>query len=147
LLDKKIRLDDAMEIIKEKLDSGFEVTFSPHGVSMLPFLKSGRDTVTLSPAPERLKRYDIPLYKRENGQYVLHRIVRVGDTYTCVGDNQLYLEKGIRHDQIIAVVTSCVRNGKKISPNSLKWRAYAVFWCNTRLIRRAFAAISRRLKK
>ena len=81
-------LAELMPLICEKLEEGREVTFSPHGSSMLPLLKEGRDTVTLAKPAGKLKKYDIPLYRRENGQFVLHRVVRVGDTYTCIGDNQ-----------------------------------------------------------
>ena len=147
MIDKKIMLEDVMPLIREKLEAGDNVTFSPRGTSMLPFLKDGRDTVTLSPVTNKLKKYDIPLYKRENGQYVLHRVVRVGDTYTCIGDNQFVFEKGIKHEQIIAVVTSCVRNGKKISPNSFIWRIYAIFWHYSRFPRRVSLALRRRIVK
>ena len=53
-----------------------------------------------------MKKRDIILYKRDSGQYVLHRIVKVKDnTFTLVGDNQHELEHGIRLDQILAIVT------------------------------------------
>jgi hypothetical protein len=89
------RMEELMPLMKECLANGQSVTFSPHGVSMLPILREGRDTVTISAPPEKLKKYDIILYQRTNGKYVLHRIVGVGETYTCIGDNQFVLEKGI----------------------------------------------------
>lgn len=147
MAERKIRLDDAMGLIREKLDSGNEVTFSPRGTSMLPFLKEGRDTVTLAPPPSRLKKYDIPLYRRKNGQYVLHRVVGVGDSYTCIGDNQFTLERGIEQEQIIAVCSSFVRNGKKISADALCLRLYAVFWHYSRPLRRIIAAITVRIRR
>ena len=72
-----IWLDELMPLISERLSAGGSVRFSPHGTSMLPMLKDGRDQVVLSPLPDKLKKYDLPLYRRENGQYVLHRIVKV----------------------------------------------------------------------
>ena len=66
--NRSIRLDEAMALIRESLDSGHEVTFSPRGASMLPFLKEGRDTVTLTALPSKLKKYDIVFYQRDNGQ-------------------------------------------------------------------------------
>ena len=139
--EKKIRLDDIMPLIRESLNEGREVTFSPRGTSMLPFLKEGRDTVTLTPPPEKLKKYDVPLYQRENGQYILHRVVRVGDTYTCVGDNQFVLEKGVEHSQIIGVCASFVRKGRKQYPNAPKWRLYAKVWHYSRPARRIWRAL------
>jgi hypothetical protein len=35
------------------------------------------------------KKYDVIFYRRENGQYVLHRIIKIKkDGYVCRGDNQ-----------------------------------------------------------
>ena len=148
MLEREFRLDDVMPLIKEKLASGHEVTFSPRGTSMLPFLKEGRDSITLKAPPAKLKKYDIPLYQRKNGQYILHRVVRVGETYTCVGDNQFALEKGVEHSQIIGVCTAVQRNGKpNKSINSPLWRVYAVIWHYTRFPRHVFVAVLRRIKK
>ena len=148
MLEREFRLDDVMPLIKEKLASGREVTFSPRGTSMLPFLKEGRDSITLKAPPAKLKKYDIPLYQRKNGQYILHRVVRVGETYTCVGDNQFALEKGVEHSQIIGVCTAVQRNGKSNkSINSPLWRVYAVIWHYTRFPRHVFVAVLRRIKK
>ena len=105
LTEKSVQLEQLMPLIREQLAEGKTVRFSPRGVSMLPMLRQGIDSVVFSPLPEKLKKYDLPLYQRQNGQYVLHRIVKVGDTYTCIGDNQLAYEPELRHDQMIALVT------------------------------------------
>ena len=44
------------------------------GVSMLPILKEGRDTVVIKPKTERLKPLDVALYKRGD-DFVLHRFL------------------------------------------------------------------------
>ena len=103
-------MDSLMPLIKERLAAGQTVRFSPRGISMLPMLRQGIDSVVLSPVPEKLKKYDLPLYQRKNGQYVLHRVVKAADTYTCIGDNQFDLETGLEHDQMIALVTSFYRD-------------------------------------
>ena len=145
--EREIRLDDIMPLIREKLSAGKSVIFSPRGKSMLPTLHEGRDSVTLVSPPARLEKYDIALYQRKNGQYVLHRVVRVGDTYTFIGDNQFNLEKGIEHSSVIGLCASYVRNGKKIVRNSFRARAYATFLHYTRFPRRIFRAIARRLTR
>lgn len=139
--DHIVRLDELMPLIREQLAAGASVRFSPHGTSMLPMLKDGRDQVILSPLPDKLRKYDLPLYQRENGQYVLHRIVKVKDGYTCMGDNQFVPEKGLRRDQMIAVVTCFVRKGKAYSTECLAYRAYCRFWCAVRPIRRFLGRI------
>jgi len=145
LSEKQVTLDEMMPLIREQLAGGQSVTFFPHGVSMLPLLREGRDSVTLSAPPKRLKKYDIPLYQRADGQYVLHRVVKVGQTYTCIGDNQFVREDGITHGQIIAVCSAVTRDGKRMSANSAKLRFYAVLWHYSRFPRRVARAIWRRV--
>ena len=128
-------MDQLMPLIKEELSAGRSVRFSPSGVSMLPMLKEGRDSVVLSPLPDKLKKYDLPLYRRADGKYILHRIIKTGDTYTCIGDNQFYKEHGLHRNQMIAVVTSYSRKGKEISTESFRYRAYCRFWHYSRPIR------------
>ena len=150
LSEKQYRLEDLLPLILEGLESGKTVKFSPRGISMLPMLRQGIDNVILSPVPEKLKKYDLPLYRRSNGQFVLHRIVDAGDTYTCVGDNQFVLEPGLRHEQMIALVTAFTRGDKQISVTDFRYRAYCVFWHYTRPLRhfwrRGIAFLRRHLK-
>ena len=128
-----------MPIIREQLAAGGSVRFGPHGTSMLPMIRQGIDSVTLSPVSGELKKYDLPFYRRDNGQYVLHRILKAKDgVYTCIGDNQFAYEKGIRQDQIIAYVTSFHRGDREIKVTSLSYKLYCRFWHYTRLLRRAW---------
>ena len=129
-------MEDMVPLMAETLAQGHSVRFSPKGTSMLPMLRQGRDSVVLSPAPERLCKYDIPLYRRDNGQYVLHRIIDVGETYTCMGDNQFRPEPGIRPDQIIGVVTAFYRDDRRIPVTSPGYRIYCRLWHHTRPLRR-----------
>ena len=124
-----------MPLFREQLEAGKTVKFSPRGVSMLPMLRQGIDSVVLSPAPEKLKKYDLPLYRRDNGKYILHRVVEAGETYTCIGDNQFDFENGVRHDQIIAVVTAFTRGEKMHSVQEIGYQAYCRFWHYSRGIR------------
>lgn len=132
---KNAQLADLMPLIREKLDAGQCVRFSPMGTSMLPMLRQGRDSVLLSPLPEKLRKYDLPLYQRDDGKFIMHRIVKVGKTYTCVGDNQFELEQGVRHDQMIALVTVLYRDGREIKMNDLGYRIYCVLRHYSRPIR------------
>lgn len=134
-LDKKYSLDSLMPLIRESLALGQSVKLSPRGVSMLPMLRQGIDRVVLSPIQGPLSKYDLPLYRRDDGHYVLHRIVKTGDTLTCVGDNQFALERGLRHDQMIAVVTSFYRGEREIRVDSLGYRCYCRFWHYSRPVR------------
>ena len=136
-----------MPLIRESLEQGRNVRIAPQGISMLPMLQQGRDTVLLSPLPKRLKKYDLPLYQRENGQYVLHRVVAVGESYTCMGDNQFLPEPGLRHDQMIALVTAFQRAGREYSVNNVWYQLYCRFWHYSRPVRRLVRHILGRLRR
>lgn len=128
-------MDDLMPIFLEQLAAGKYVRFSPKGISMLPMLREGTDSVVLSPLPEKLKKYDLPLYQRSNGKYVLHRIVRVGQTYTCMGDNQFVSEQGLQQDQMIALVTAFYRGEKRYDVRHWGYRCYCRLWHYSRPLR------------
>lgn len=129
------QLDNLMPLCRERLAAGQKIRFSPRGTSMLPMLRQGIDTVTLAPLPEKLRKYDLPLYQRDNGQYVLHRVVKAGETYTCVGDNQFVLEPDLRHDQMIALVVAFTRGDREYSVSNLRYRLYCRLWHHSRPLR------------
>lgn len=133
---KFIPMEDLFPLIREQLSTGQSVKFTPRGNSMLPMLRHGVDSVVLAPLPEKLKKYDLPLYQRENGQYVLHRVVAVGDTYTCMGDNQFIPEPGLTHGQMIGVVTAFTRNGREYSVQHKGYQLYCRLWYHSRHWRR-----------
>ena len=126
---------DLVPLFQERLEAGQQVRFSPMGVRMLPMLREGRDSVVLSPAPARLQKYDLPLYRRDDGAYVLHRVAEVGETYTCIGDNQFVYEPGVRQEQVIAVVTGFRRKGRDHTVNKTGYRLYCRIWHYSRPLR------------
>ena len=69
-------------------------------------------------------------YCRANGSAVLHRVVSVRSdgTYTMCGDHQYIREPGIRHDQIVGLVTTLNRKGKEIPVTALRYRLWVRFW-------------------
>ncbi len=124
----------AAEILMEELVSLLEeaeqVPLVISGSSMAPFLVHGRDSVLLSKVTRPLKKGDIILYRRDNGAYVVHRICRLerGGSYCLIGDAQTEKESGIRPDQVKALVTSVIRKGQKIGPDSFWWRFFETAW-------------------
>ena len=135
LLKLDVPLAELMPVLREFLDVGKNVKISPQGISMLPMIRQGIDKVVLSPISGELRKYDLPLYQRDDGHFVLHRIVTTAETYTCIGDNQFELEHGLRHDQMIAVVTAFYRGDKLHSVNELGYQIYCRFWHYSRPIR------------
>ena len=137
-LTKNVSIEQLIPIIRERFANDQTVRFSPRGVSMKPMLRQGRDSVVLSPIPEKLNKYDLVLYQSDNGRYILHRIVAVGDTYTCLGDNQIAVERGVRREQMIAVVTAFYRGKKYHSTQERTYRIYCVLWHKLRCVARIF---------
>lgn len=138
-------MDELAPLFIERLELEQFVKFSPKGISMLPMIRQGIDTVTLAPIVKPLKKYDIPLYRRGDGKYVMHRIVGVGETYVCMGDNQFKKESGLRHDQMIAVVSAFTRGDKEYSVNALSYKLYCRAWHYSRFPRRVLRAVKGRI--
>ena len=145
-LARTVDLATLYPLIREKLDSGGSFTLTITGTSMYPFILGGRDRVTLTAAPQKLKKNDLPLYIRSNGQFVLHRIVKVekDGTYTCCGDHQWQLEKGLRYEQMVAIATSYERKGKALTNRNVLYRIYRTVWTWVLPLRRYFFGLQRR---
>lgn len=102
-----------------------ELIYTNVGDSMYPLIQP-RDLLVIKKADRPLRRLDIPLYKRDSGQYVLHRIVQKRkNEYVMCGDNRTVREYGITDRHIIGVLTDIIRDGHKISVYSPKNRLYA----------------------
>lgn len=127
---KSVNLSELYPLIQEVLQSGGTFTLTITGSSMYPFILGGRDQVTLSPVPGRLKKNDLPLYRRTDGAFVLHRIVKTekDGTYTMCGDHQWQKEHGIRQEQLVALATAFVRKGKKLTNRNVLYRVYRTVW-------------------
>ncbi len=118
-------LDEYIPLIREVIGSGGEFRLYPHGTSMLPLLRQGVDSVALV-ACQEMSRGDILLYQRANGQYVLHRLMRIHRDGSLLfsGDNHMTVEKGIAPNDIIATVTAVYRGEKRKERNSFWMRLY-----------------------
>ena len=132
-----IKLEEYEPVIRKILKEGGTFPFYPRGTSMSPFILAERDMVVLSSLPDRLKKYQIVLYKRDNGAFVLHRIIRInGSCCTMRGDNQFLSEPGIRRDQMIGIVSKIFCNDQPVNPNDTRHRITAALWVWTALPRR-----------
>lgn len=112
-MSEKISLNEMAPLIRETLEKNGEVTFISAGRSMLPVIRDRKDAVTLVKPRREIKPGDIVFYQRDNGQFILHRVMFVNsDKYVMRGDNQWDNEYNIRRDQIIGVLKCFERNGK-----------------------------------
>ena len=116
---------------KDAIKRTGRIIYTNVGDSMMPLIKQGRDVLVISAVNGRLKRYDIPLYKRDSGQYVLHRILKVRkNDYVICGDNRCNKEYGITDRHIIGVLSGIIRDGREIPVTDIKCRIYAHLWCD-----------------
>ncbi len=119
------------------------------GDSMMPLLREGQDLMIIEPRPQgRCKRLDAVLYKRPNGKYVMHRILKVRkNDYVLCGDNRCKREFGVPDDWIIGILTGVIRNGKTISVTDRRYQLYVHLWCDFFWIRVFLIRMKRLLGK
>ena len=116
-------LAELLPLMLEILQGGGEFRLYPRGTSMLPLLRQDVDSVILR-TDDHIKKGDICLYKRNNGDFVLHRVVKAepDGTFVFRGDNQTIAEPKIGKEQIIAKVTCVMRGEKACKPATLWYR-------------------------
>ena len=110
--------------IRQALEKYKKIVQPIKGISMLPMLDEDRDAVELVEVKGPLKKYDLPLFQRRNGEMVLHRIIAVKkDHYLICGDNSPAVEK-VPMERIVAVASGFYKNGKYVSCQDEAYLAY-----------------------
>lgn len=121
---KRFNLEDMIPLIVQTVESGKRFKLYPRGTSMNPMIIEDKTAVSLVDAKSVCKN-DVVLYRRENGQYVLHRCVKIiGGEYIMCGDNQFVLEKGISFDMIIAKIDGYYQDGEFVSLEDRAYKKY-----------------------
>lgn len=124
-----IHLSDYDGLIREVLASGGEFRLYPHGSSMLPLLRQGRDSVSLCRVDSPIRKGDILFYQRPDGSFVLHRVWAVTpEGLTLLGDNQTIPEYGVSPDWVIGRVTRIFRDDKEVICDGWGYRWYLRLW-------------------
>lgn len=136
--------------IEDQLRENGRITYRITGDSMLPLLRQGSDWAVIAAVPEgqRLKKYDVILYKRKSGQYVLHRIVRVKkSSYVTCGDNRYFTESGVDDLQILGVLECVLRNGERIAPTDAVYISALEKRWRGRLLKGIMHGVKRKFKR
>ena len=127
-------MNQSMQIEEILQQNGFYISTTV-GTSMYPMMRNRQDTIVIRPVTQPLRKYDVPLYKRQD-DYVLHRIVRVTPKgYVICGDNCLNREYGITDQQIIGVLSEFIRGEKEVDMNSIGYKNYCRIWISTYPVR------------
>lgn len=121
------------DVVRER---GYYVT-KPKGMSMFPMIRRSCTDICVVRAKLPLDLHDVPVYKRSDGTYVMHRVLAVRpDGYVCCGDNQWVLEEGVTDDMIVGVLSSWHSGGRAHSTTDKGYRRYVRFWCRSLGLRR-----------
>ena len=126
---KLVHTEDYVKILEELTSENKTVGVPVSGNSMAPFLISQRDHVIFQKPDRPLRKGDIVFFRRDSGEYILHRIFRIKKNgYFILGDAQTKLEGPVREDQIFGLVTKIRRKGKWIDSSDFWWRFFEKVW-------------------
>ena len=130
---------------EEEIAQGRCIRIRMRGISMRPFLREGKDEITIAPCrPDRLKRLDVILF-RYKGRHLVHRIVNIdGGLYTLQGDGVWASQEQCHAHDIVGKMTTIHRpSGKTIAVTSRTWRTYSRLWHTLRPFRQWMLRILR----
>ena len=133
-----------VDVLQLQLNEGGVTVLTVTGHSMYPTLRHKQDTVTL--VKGQPKKHDVILYKRDNGAYVIHRVMKVGQSYICCGDNQ-WQKEPVRQDQILAVMEGYTRKGKYRTVRYRPYRLWVWFWSGIFPLRKPIVTVRQMLGK
>lgn len=115
---------DSENKIEDLLKSDGRYLSTTRGVSMRPMLKSGRDVIVVLPKTERLKPYDVALYRRGES-YVLHRVIGVtGSGYVIRGDNT-YSDEIVPESAVIGVLAEYFSKKRTVKVTDKRYLRYS----------------------
>ena len=114
-----------MTKFENEIQSKGYIIYTNEGDSMMPLLRQHRDIMVIRKITEPLKKYDAVLFKRPNGAYVLHRIIKVCGLgqYRIAGDNRHFAET-VPEEWIIGILSEVIKDGRHISTQSDEYKAY-----------------------
>lgn len=126
---RRLDTDAYVSALRDLVNEGKECRLLISGSSMAPFLVHERDSIIFSKPQRELQRGDMVFYQRENGQFVMHRILHVKpEGLYIVGDAQTEIEGPVNPKQVFAVVTRAQRKGKWIGPGDFWWWFFRTVW-------------------
>lgn len=122
-----VSLSELYPIIAETLSQKGRVEFVSRGISMLPMLGDGKNKVVLKALEGEPKVGDVIFYRRKDGAFILHRIVAKNKNgFVCRGDNQIFKEKGVQRDWIIAFLEGFYNKGEYVDSKSFYTFSYRI---------------------
>lgn len=144
----QVSFDDLYPLIREAISNGNSFSFVAFGNSMYPYIRGGKDKVTLSPVSSELQAGNVVFYKRAGGAFVLHRIIKKdGNRLVLCGDNQFSLEEGISTNQVIAILSKIEKKSKVYSVNCFNEKIWIAYLPIRRFFKKTVYRFKRTLKR
>ena len=146
--NEPLSLTALIPIIRELTAKGEEFELKPHGRSMLPTIKEGRDTVLFCRAEPPYTRGDLLLFCRDDGTPVLHRLVDFTREGKLVmrGDAQFFIET-IDESQVVAAVKRYFRGKREIRTDAPATRRRTRWLLATYPIRVRWFSLKNKVKR
>lgn len=97
----------------------------------MAYVKKPPDHIVIVAVNRPLRRYDVPMYRRANGNFVLHRIIKVREDgrYVICGDNLWRKEYHVRDEDIVGLLAGFFKGGHYIDCETSPWyHAYVYLW-------------------
>ena len=99
-----MREDAQFSNIEEQLEQNGVYVSTTVGFSMKPMLRNRRDRVVLLPVKDKvLKKWDVPIYHRPDGKYILHRIIAVRDDHYVIRGDNTYAKEYVPKEWVLGI--------------------------------------------
>lgn len=145
MLNKVVPNDELIQEICKIIHDGTDVVFRTKGMSMLPFIIGGKDSVLLHKV-DVIAIGDIVLAKVGGNRFVLHRVESViGDTIILMGDGNIKGRERCKESDILAVAVKIIKGQREIDCRSSKHLFRARIWRRLLPVRRYLLAFYKRI--
>ncbi len=142
----RIDSDDLLTAIAALCSDGLNITFTPKGMSMYPFIVGDRDSVILY-RTDKIRRGDIVAARISGMGCVLHRVYAVSDDrLTLMGDANCHFKEDCTPGDAVAVVKAIIRRRIHVDCLSYRERTAACIWMALLPVRKYLLWLLRKLR-
>jgi len=136
--------------VERELENNGVYASVTRGNSMEPLFKTHRDVVIVKRIDCELKPYDVALYRGNDGNYILHRVLKVKDDYYVIRGDNTFAKEYVPKCEVVGVLISFNRKGKEHSVSEFGYKLYSRLWrfiypirCIKRFLRRLAGRVYR----
>ena len=148
MMERSFANRDFFALVEQTIGEGRSITIPVNGVSMHPFIRSGRDKAVLSPFDASDLRVGAIVLFRYRGTHVMHRIVsREGGRLTMQGDgNNVSTIETADIGDVVALVRYVIKpSGRVVDCMSEAQMRRFRMWRLLNPVRRYIMALDRRM--